>query len=263
MTVPVRVILFSFVCSSLTLVAGCGDGTGLLGGGGLFGGGGGGLVTDGGGVGPAAPTGGSGTTDDTPVLGGNPTPNPPLDLVPTGGSAVAFDSDAQAVLAAHNTQLLGDSLTPERIQMVLTALQLYKHRQHSLTFVVSARDRGWMSGLWSTQGGGETRIDIYSPDSQHTMDHEVAHDMTLYADTAGGGFFESTIDQYSGYDGTWPSSYSQTNGHESMAEILSFLAEAYAGVSARQPWSSFNPPAPVQDAAKRFMSQAVLSRVGS
>lgn len=262
MIVPARAILFSFVCASLTLLAGCGDGSGLLGGGGLSGGGGG-FVNDGGGIGPAAPTGGSSTTDVTPVLGTNPTPNPPLDLVPAGGSSGTFDSDAQSVLAAHNTQLLGDSLTPERIQMVLTALQLYRHRQHRLTFVVSARNRGWMSGLWSTQGGGETRIDIYSPDSQHTMDHEVAHDMTLYADRAGGDFFESVIAQYSGHEGTWPTSYAQKNGHESMAEILSFLAEAYAGVGARQPWSSFNPPAPVQDAAKRFMSQAVLSRVGS
>lgn len=219
------------------------------------------------GDGPASPGPGAPTSDNTPVWGGGNTPRSasPTFTPPGGGSPINFSADAQSTLQKYNTQVTGADLTQDRLQLVLNALQLYKTRQHPLTVIVEMdSSRLPITAMWSTEGY-DAKIEFFQPDLQHTIAHEVAHDMTLMAYEAEGEQFDYAIRQAAGMDSTWPSDYSQSginrdppSFHEPMAEILSFLAEAWAGLpSDEMPFSSFAPTNEIRETAKFFVADNV------
>jgi hypothetical protein len=212
--------------------------------------------------GPGAPT-----SDNTPLWGGS---NTPRSASPTltplgGGSPITFSADAQATLQKYNTQVTGADLTQDRLQLVLNALQLYRERQHPLTVIVEMdSSRLPITAMWSYRGS-DAKIELFQPDLQHTIAHEVAHDMTLLAYEAEGEQFDYAIRQAAGMDSTWPSGYSQSgiddnppSYHEPMAEILSFLAEAWAQLpSDEMPFTSFSPTTEIRETAKFFVAENV------
>ncbi len=215
---------------------------------------------------PGAPTTGIGNTALTPNLGtltgglgGNGTPPPRL----TGPQApVSFGNDVNKILAQYNAQITGPSITPDRVQRVLTALQLYKGRNHQITINIAADDSKLpTSAMWSTDGYS-ANVDFWQPELQHTINHEIAHDMTLLAMANEGRQLQNDIAARSNDSGTWPSSYSQTNEDEAAAEIVSFLAAIYSGVPIdERPYNSFNPAEVIRKGCQAFYSDKVLAAV--
>lgn len=247
------------------LLAGCGAGGNCNGG--LLGGRRGGLFGGGGGLGPLAPGSGSGRVDNTPVLGGltggswgQTGQNPPQMGPLAPGSGITLDGDDRAILAKYNTEIRGDNVTSERVKRITTALQLYKTRQHPLTVVI-AEDPSKLpeSARWVREGNVAT-IFVWQPELQHTINHEMAHDMTLMAYEAEGERMAQHVQQVSGEQNTWPSDYASSNIDEARAEIVSFLAAIWARVPIdEQPFGSFNPHQAVQEDARAFMSEKVVA----